>query len=52
MTTTSPKPYTPQLVISVRDVNEALMAQRAGADVIDIKEPTRGSLGGCGSTGR
>lgn len=45
MTTTSPKPYTPQLVISVRDVNEALMAQRAGADVIDIKEPTRGSLG-------
>ena len=35
----------PQLVISVRDLGEAFMAQRAGADVIDVKEPTRGSLG-------
>ncbi|MCE9548632.1 MAG: (5-formylfuran-3-yl)methyl phosphate synthase [Planctomycetia bacterium] len=35
----------PQLVISVRNVAEALLACQAGADLIDIKEPSRGSLG-------
>jgi len=35
----------PQLVISVRSADEVLLADQAGVDVLDIKEPSRGSLG-------
>ena len=34
-----------KLLVSVRDVSEARDALDGGADLIDIKEPTRGSLG-------
>lgn len=34
-----------RLLVSVRDVEEALCAVLGGADVIDIKEPQHGSLG-------
>lgn len=34
-----------KLLISVRNANEAKIALAAGADLIDIKEPDRGSLG-------
>lgn len=34
-----------RLLVSVRSVNEALLAWRAGVDVIDVKEPSRGPLG-------
>jgi uncharacterized protein (UPF0264 family) len=34
-----------KLLVSVRDHHEALAAMSAGADIIDVKEPTRGSLG-------
>ncbi|MES1213307.1 MAG: (5-formylfuran-3-yl)methyl phosphate synthase, partial [Singulisphaera sp.] len=33
------------LLVSVRDANEARDALLGGADLIDLKEPTRGSLG-------
>jgi uncharacterized protein (UPF0264 family) len=33
------------LLVSVRSASEALEALAGGADVIDVKEPTRGSLG-------
>lgn len=36
---------TPQLLVSVRDGDEALAALRGGADIIDVKEPANGSLG-------
>ena len=35
----------PGLLISVRDLAEARIALRAGADLIDVKEPDHGSLG-------
>lgn len=35
----------PGLLVSVRSADEALAALDAGASVIDVKEPTRGSLG-------
>lgn len=35
----------PQLLVSVRDGHEAEAALAGGADLIDIKEPSRGSLG-------
>jgi uncharacterized protein (UPF0264 family) len=35
-----------RLLVSVRDRAEALTALEAGADLLDIKEPLRGSLGG------
>jgi uncharacterized protein (UPF0264 family) len=38
-----PKP--PGLLVSVRDATEAIAALAGGADVIDVKEPDRGSLG-------
>ena len=38
-----------RLLVSVRDVAEALVALEAGADLIDIKEPRRGSLGAADS---
>ncbi len=34
-----------KLLVSVRDVGEAKMAQKAGVDLIDVKEPRSGSLG-------
>lgn len=34
-----------KLLISVRSVEEAHIALEAGADIIDVKEPTKGSLG-------
>jgi uncharacterized protein (UPF0264 family) len=33
------------LLVSVRDATEAAVALKAGAAIIDVKEPTRGSLG-------
>jgi (5-formylfuran-3-yl)methyl phosphate synthase len=36
---------TPSLLVSVRNDAEALAALVGGADVIDVKEPSRGSLG-------
>ena len=35
----------PRLLVSVRDPAEALAAAAGGADIIDVKEPARGSLG-------
>ena len=35
----------PELLVSVRDAAEAAAAFAGGADVIDVKEPDRGSLG-------
>lgn len=40
-----PAPRAPQLLVSVRNADEAAAALRGGADIIDIKEPSRGSLG-------
>jgi uncharacterized protein (UPF0264 family) len=37
---------TPRLLVSVRDPAEALVALHGGADFIDLKEPSRGALGG------
>jgi hypothetical protein len=34
-----------RLLVSVRSASEALLALEAGADLIDVKEPKRGSLG-------
>ena len=39
----------PQLLVSVRDAAEARAALAGGAEVIDVKEPTRGSLGRAGA---
>jgi uncharacterized protein (UPF0264 family) len=38
----------PGLLVSVRSAAEALAALAGGADVIDVKEPNRGSLGAAG----
>lgn len=35
----------PRLLVSVRSADEARAAMEGGADIIDIKEPSRGSLG-------
>jgi uncharacterized protein (UPF0264 family) len=35
----------PKLLVSVRSADEALAALAGGADLIDVKEPTRGPLG-------
>ena len=35
-----------KLLVSVRSVEEALLAAEGGADFIDLKEPGRGALGG------
>jgi uncharacterized protein (UPF0264 family) len=35
-----------RLLVSVRDVDEALAAAGAGADFVDLKEPAAGALGG------
>jgi uncharacterized protein (UPF0264 family) len=39
----------PGLLVSVRDATEARAALAGGADVIDVKEPNRGSLGAADS---
>ena len=36
---------TPRLLVSVRNVAEAEAAIRGGCDILDVKEPHRGSLG-------
>ncbi|MFL5340768.1 MAG: (5-formylfuran-3-yl)methyl phosphate synthase [Gemmataceae bacterium] len=48
MTATSFVRPTPGLLVSVRDVTEAKAALSGGADLIDVKEPSRGSLGYAG----
>jgi uncharacterized protein (UPF0264 family) len=35
----------PRLLVSVRDVDEARAALAGGAEIIDVKEPSRGALG-------
>jgi (5-formylfuran-3-yl)methyl phosphate synthase len=40
-----PEASVARLLVSVRSAEEALAAADAGADIIDVKEPTRGSLG-------
>jgi uncharacterized protein (UPF0264 family) len=37
---------TMRMLVSVRSVDEALLAARGGADFIDLKEPNEGALGG------
>ncbi len=41
---------TTRLLVSVRDRSEALEALAAGAEIIDLKEPRRGSLGAVDAT--
>lgn len=38
-------PRVPKLLVSVRNADEAQTALAGGADIIDVKEPRRGSLG-------
>jgi (5-formylfuran-3-yl)methyl phosphate synthase len=38
-----------RMLVSVRDVSEALAAAQAGADFIDLKDPAVGALGGLGA---
>ena len=40
-----PTSAAPQLLVSVRSAREAAVAVEAGVDLIDVKEPRRGSLG-------
>ncbi len=40
------KPHPMRMLVSVRDVEEALAAADGGADFIDVKEPRDGALGG------
>lgn len=39
---------TPQLLVSVRSAAEARLAIEGGADIVDVKDPSRGSLGWAG----
>lgn len=41
----SPSSVPPRLLVSVRDAAEAEAAIRAGADLIDAKDPENGALG-------
>jgi len=41
----SPPTDRPRLLVSVRNADEALAALTGGADILDIKEPSRGPLG-------
>ncbi len=43
--TASPLLQSPQLLVSVRSIEEARSAIDGGADIIDVKAPDRGSLG-------
>ena len=40
-----PSPTAPQLLVSVRSEAEASVACAGGCDILDVKEPSRGSLG-------
>lgn len=40
---------TPQLLVSVRDIQEAAAAVDGGADIVDVKEPSSGPLGYAGA---
>ncbi|MCK2056720.1 (5-formylfuran-3-yl)methyl phosphate synthase [Methylobacterium sp. 37f] len=40
-----PAASAPRLLVSVRDGDEAALAARAGADLVDAKDPDRGALG-------
>ncbi|MEX0775750.1 MAG: (5-formylfuran-3-yl)methyl phosphate synthase [Phycisphaeraceae bacterium] len=42
---TAPRSCRPRLLVSVRDAVEAASALAGGADIIDVKEPSRGPLG-------
>lgn len=44
MPSLSPSPV-PRLLVSVRSAQEAEIALKAGVDILDVKEPRRGSLG-------
>ena len=35
----------PRLLVSIRDLTEAQIALAAGVDILDVKEPSQGSLG-------
>jgi hypothetical protein len=41
----TPGSNVPRLLVSVRDVAEAELCLRTGVDILDVKEPSRGSLG-------
>ncbi|MEN1681071.1 MAG: (5-formylfuran-3-yl)methyl phosphate synthase [Planctomycetota bacterium] len=41
----TPRTPRPALLVSVRNEQEARAAERGGADIIDVKNPSRGSLG-------
>ena len=44
----APRPaagHPPRILVSVRDADEADIAVRAGADLVDAKDPKRGALG-------
>jgi uncharacterized protein (UPF0264 family) len=45
VTPSPPHPFTPSLLVSVRSADEAEVALAGGAALIDVKEPSRGSLG-------
>ena len=45
MEPTANKERRPQLLVSVRDAAEAAAALEGGCDLLDVKDPTRGSLG-------
>src|SRR5262245_13635206 len=40
--------FAPLLLASARDAREAAAAACAGADIVDLKDPSRGELGACG----
>lgn len=45
MGNSAPTESPPQLLVSVRNASEALVALAGGCDLLDVKEPARGSLG-------
>lgn len=46
----NPENLMPMLLVSARNLREAITAARAGADLIDLKEPAHGALGRCDET--
>jgi len=40
------RPHTMRMLVSVKSIDEALLAAEGGADFIDLKDPARGALGG------
>lgn len=43
--TSSDRTHVPQLLVSVRSANEAIAASAGGCQILDVKEPSFGSLG-------